>query len=382
MIITRAMPTQQTAITGVSRRITAGQEIKAELCRGPGRDSKLPGSGVLIWHVDRQGNNRNEQMLPDMHYELSLEQADGLFQMERSASNYGDSNDPFGPQRGDFGESTVPDSNWWDGARSGLDIVKIDAPGQAMTVTTKGIPGPVIVSFGAISGGWRVDRHPRLLAKLAGHGGSNVVDIIGFADDGVWISFNNGDGTFAEATHAIPDFGYEAGGWRVDKHPRLVADLTGDGTADLVGFADAGVVTYLNDGHGSFGGIRPVIANFGYEAGGWRVDRHPRLAADLTGNGGADVLGFGNNGTWMCRNDGHGNFGGLELACEDFGYDNGGWRVDKHPRTVADVTGDGMLDLVGFSDDGVVIALNKGDGTFMPSQPSLRQFGYLSLIHI
>jgi hypothetical protein len=35
MIITRAMPTQQTAITGVSRRITAGQEIKAGLCRAP-----------------------------------------------------------------------------------------------------------------------------------------------------------------------------------------------------------------------------------------------------------------------------------------------------------------------------------------------------------
>ena len=41
MIITRAMPTQQTAITGVSRRITAGQEIKAELCRGPGRPAGL-----------------------------------------------------------------------------------------------------------------------------------------------------------------------------------------------------------------------------------------------------------------------------------------------------------------------------------------------------
>src|SRR5664280_2249688 len=36
MIITRAMSTQQTAITGVLRRITAGQEIKAGLCRGPG----------------------------------------------------------------------------------------------------------------------------------------------------------------------------------------------------------------------------------------------------------------------------------------------------------------------------------------------------------
>src|SRR5664279_2640429 len=36
MIITRAMSTQQTAITGVLRRITVGQEIKAGLCRGPG----------------------------------------------------------------------------------------------------------------------------------------------------------------------------------------------------------------------------------------------------------------------------------------------------------------------------------------------------------
>ena len=35
MINTRAMPTQQTTITGVSRRITAGQEIKAGLCRDP-----------------------------------------------------------------------------------------------------------------------------------------------------------------------------------------------------------------------------------------------------------------------------------------------------------------------------------------------------------
>ena len=44
------MPTQQTAITGVSRRITAGQEIKAGLCRDPGpgpaaRESNSASSG-------------------------------------------------------------------------------------------------------------------------------------------------------------------------------------------------------------------------------------------------------------------------------------------------------------------------------------------------
>jgi hypothetical protein len=41
MIITRAVPTQQTAITGVLRSITAGQEIKAGLCRAPGYNADL-----------------------------------------------------------------------------------------------------------------------------------------------------------------------------------------------------------------------------------------------------------------------------------------------------------------------------------------------------
>ena len=47
MIITRAMSTQQTANTGVSRRITAGQEIKAGLCRDPDCDVLVDGVGVL-----------------------------------------------------------------------------------------------------------------------------------------------------------------------------------------------------------------------------------------------------------------------------------------------------------------------------------------------
>jgi hypothetical protein len=34
MIIIRTMPTQQTAVTGVSRSISAGQEIETGLCRG------------------------------------------------------------------------------------------------------------------------------------------------------------------------------------------------------------------------------------------------------------------------------------------------------------------------------------------------------------
>ena len=59
MIITRAMPTQQTAIIGVSRRITAGQEFKAGLCRAPAASPVLTGVnentpiGVVSWGPDR-----------------------------------------------------------------------------------------------------------------------------------------------------------------------------------------------------------------------------------------------------------------------------------------------------------------------------------------
>ncbi len=41
-------------------------------------------------------------------------------------------------------------------------------------------------------------------------------------------------------------FGYTAGDWRVEKHPRTLADINGDGRADVIGFGNAGVYTHLN----------------------------------------------------------------------------------------------------------------------------------------
>jgi M6 family metalloprotease-like protein len=60
-----------------------------------GRDSSLPDVGLLIWHVDEHGSQKHEQMTSRDHYELSLEQADGRFDLERAAS-YGDRGDLFG----------------------------------------------------------------------------------------------------------------------------------------------------------------------------------------------------------------------------------------------------------------------------------------------
>ena len=66
-----------------------------------------------------------------------------------------------------------------------------------------------------------MEKHPRFLADLTATGRA---DIVGFGDDGVWTALGNGDGTFQPPQFVIADFGFEAGGWRVEKHPRFLAD--------------------------------------------------------------------------------------------------------------------------------------------------------------
>ena len=104
--------------------------------------------------------------------------------------------------------------------------------------------------FGFDAGGWRVDRHPRFLADMRGNGRA---DIVGFGNDGMYVAFSNGDGTFTyNAQPVINDFGFDAGDWRVEKHVRALADLRGNGRADVVGFGDAGVMVSLSQGNGTF----------------------------------------------------------------------------------------------------------------------------------
>lgn len=101
-----------------------------------GRDAELPDSGLAIWHVDENGSNSNEQMTRQSHYECSLEQADGQFDLERN-KNPGDAGDLFGdPGRTRFADDTTPDSRWWNGRVSGLNITSVSAPGITMTFKT------------------------------------------------------------------------------------------------------------------------------------------------------------------------------------------------------------------------------------------------------
>jgi hypothetical protein len=98
-----------------------------------GRDASLPSEGLAIWHIDERGDNQNEQMTVTRHYECSLEQADGRFDLERNR-NRGDLDDLFSASGSrSFGDSTLPNSKWWDGTPSGLEITNISLPDLSMT---------------------------------------------------------------------------------------------------------------------------------------------------------------------------------------------------------------------------------------------------------
>lgn len=72
-------------------------------------------------------------MTPELHFECSLEQADGRFDLERG-DQYGDSNDLFSAGPKDrFTGTTSPNSQWWDGTPSGLEVTEISASGPTMT---------------------------------------------------------------------------------------------------------------------------------------------------------------------------------------------------------------------------------------------------------
>ncbi|MFG2811309.1 FG-GAP-like repeat-containing protein [Streptomyces massasporeus] len=217
---------------------------------------------------------------------------------------------------------------------------------------------PVLRAFGHAekAGGWLAGKHPRFLGDTTGDG---RLDIVGFHDDGVWISLQDEEGEFADPLYILDDFGVDQGWSTAGEHPRFLFRTTDGGAVDLVGFGPQGVVVARGRGDGTFEPAKLVLNDFGL-AQGWSSDRHLRFLADVTGDGTPDIVGFGDEGVWVAHNRGDGRFEQAQLVCRGFGYDDaaGAWRVGHHPRFLADITGDGRVDIVGFGGPGVYVARN------------------------
>ncbi|MEA2819808.1 MAG: serralysin [Bradyrhizobium sp.] len=259
------------------------------------------------------------------------------------------------------------------------DIVGFGQSGVYVSLATGGgafgTPAFKLAAFAPDAGGWNSDdRYPRELADV-NHDG--FADIVGFGESGVYVALATGGGSFGTPSFKLAAFAPGAGGWNSDdRYPRELADVNGDGFADIVGFGQSGVYVSLATGGGSFGTPTFKLAAFAPDAGGWNSqDRNPRHLADVNHDGMADIVGFGEDGVYVALATGGGNFGTPSFKFAAFAPNAGGWNSnDRYPRELADLNNDGMADIVGFGEDGVYVSLASGGGNFATPSFTLRAF--------
>src|SRR5262249_53564945 len=195
---------------------------------------------------------------------------------------------------------------------------------------------------------------------------------------GVYESLATGGGQFAMPTFELAAFGVDAGGWSSNNtYPRALADVNGDTRADIIGFGAAGVHESLATASGEFATPTFELAAFGTKAGGGSSHHpYPREVADVNGDGRADIVGFGADGVYVSLNTGGGHFAMPTFELAAFGTNAGGWTSqDLYPRTLADVNADGLADIVGFGADGVHVSLATTGGHFASPPFQLPAFG-------
>jgi hypothetical protein len=210
-----------------------------------------------------------------------------------------------------------------------------------------------------------------------------MADIVGFGISGAYVSLATGGGNFAPMQLKLNAFGTgnSVGGWISDnQYPRELADVNGDHMADIVGFGISGAYVSLATGGGNFAPMQFKLDAFGTSnsVGGWiSDDQYPRELADVNGDGMADIVGFGISGVYVALATGGGNFAPMQLKLNAFGTGNnaGGWTSDdRYPRELADVNGDHMADIVGFGEAGVYVSLATGNGNLQPLALTLAEF--------
>ncbi|WP_176960457.1 FG-GAP-like repeat-containing protein [Ensifer sp. YR511] len=207
--------------------------------------------------------------------------------------------------------------------------------------------------------GWSGDE-PRYLVDVNGDG---LADIVGFSQNGVEFAFAKpGANAFAKSPNSLPYFAPDTG-WQSDA-PRYLADVNGDGAADIVGFNN-GVEVSLATASGGFAPPTRWFDDFGVEQG-WSGAN--LLLADMNGDGKSDVIAMnqqtrsvnvalstGSSFTETGWNQDYANFA-----------DSTQWSADT-PRMISDVNGDGLSDIVGFGTT-VMVGLSNGAGFEAPEQ--------------
>ena len=130
------------------------------------------------------------------------------------------------------------------------------------------------------------------------------------------------------------------------------ADLNADGVLDLVGLDGSGVVRRASLTTDGAAWVTEQVAAWANLATGTDVGTHRLLLADLDNNGAVDLVGSGPTGSQVWLGDEQGTLAPhrVEISADLFG--------------VADLSGDGRLDLVGLVAGQPTALMNQGEAPY------------------
>jgi len=217
--------------------------------------------------------------------------------------------------------------------------------------------------------GWLPDDHGRTLqfAQVDGLGGA---DVCARGNSGI-VCWTQTDGSRLWTTAFA-----NGGGWDTvaSQYGSIrLADVTGDGLADVCGRSPSGIICAQNTGNGTFQAPpTPWLDSMFTDAQGWSPEKYGSTIqlGDINGDGKADVCGRGLRGIYCALSTGT-SFDYAHWWSQDFS-DADGWG-DQRSRygsiRLADVDGDGDADVCGRAPDGLWCAFSQGGANFDEIRP-------------
>lgn len=199
--------------------------------------------------------------------------------------------------------------------------------------------------------------------QLGDVNGDGKADVCARAAAGIVCNFSTGDGFGPDVNGPAWS---DASSWKSPQYYTTIqlADVDGDRKADLCGRSSVGIVCELG---GSTGFTAEIIGPAWSDASGWADVKYYSTIqlADVNGDGKADVCARAASGIVCELSDGHGFPTEIQGPAWS---DASGWGAVQYGSTIrfVDIDGDGKADVCGRSSAGIVCSLSDGNGFGAP----------------